>query len=231
MQSTSDWVGGYVRWFSDLPAGNGYPRTVVFYRDQPMTVIEMGPFDTVREFGGTDEIHRGVGRMIHTPSFVSIGYTNRYDADLLVQEFQNTRPAKIGWLTPNTLPFSFIDAVQNMSDAPIQVDATDLVDTIKAIKSPEEIGLIHQTAHIQDQVFAEVCDFLRPGVQDIDVARACRFRSVLVWLISSEIPMLIITPLIGRNGRCFLNNPKKPSHALESCFAWLLCVIFSKAFN
>ena len=38
MQNASDWVGGYVRWFTDTPANNGYPRTVVFHADEPMTV-------------------------------------------------------------------------------------------------------------------------------------------------------------------------------------------------
>jgi hypothetical protein len=32
-----------VRWFTDLPANNGYPRTVVFHADAPMSVVEMGP--------------------------------------------------------------------------------------------------------------------------------------------------------------------------------------------
>jgi Xaa-Pro aminopeptidase len=204
MQNTSDWVGGYVRWFSDLPAGNGYPRTIVFYRNQPMTVIEMGAFDTVRNLGGTDEIHRGVGRMIHTPSFASIGYTNRYDADLLVKELQQTRPARIGWLTPNALPYSLIDAVEKMPDAPDQTDATDLVDTIKAIKSPEEIQLIVQTAQIQDQVFAEVCDFLRPGVQDIDVANHA--QAVAHRLGSDQGIFLGTSAPLGRSSR-FASRP------------------------
>ena len=30
MQNTSDWNGGAVRWFTDLPAPNGYPRTDIF---------------------------------------------------------------------------------------------------------------------------------------------------------------------------------------------------------
>ncbi|MGJ8531708.1 MAG: M24 family metallopeptidase [Alphaproteobacteria bacterium] len=204
MQNTSDWVGGYVRWFSDIPAGNGYPRTLVFYRDQPMTIIEMGPFDTVRDLGGTDDIHRGVGRMVHTPSFTSIGYTNRYDAELLVKEFQTTKPAKIGWLTPDTLPYSLVDAVQKMPDAPQQVDATDLVDTIKAIKSPEEIELIIQTADLQDKVFAEVCDFLRPGVQDIDVANHA--QAVAQRLGSDQGIFLGTSSPLGRSSR-FASRP------------------------
>ncbi len=49
MQSTNDWLGGYVKWFTDLPANNGYPRTVVFHADAPMSVVEMGPSNVRRE--------------------------------------------------------------------------------------------------------------------------------------------------------------------------------------
>ena len=35
MQNNNDWLGGYVKWFTDLPAVNGYPRTVIFYADDP----------------------------------------------------------------------------------------------------------------------------------------------------------------------------------------------------
>ena len=48
MQATNDWLGGYVKWFTDLPATNGYPRTVIFHLDDPMTVIEMGPMGSTR---------------------------------------------------------------------------------------------------------------------------------------------------------------------------------------
>ena len=33
MQNNNDHMGGYVRWFTDIPATNGYPQTVVFPRD------------------------------------------------------------------------------------------------------------------------------------------------------------------------------------------------------
>ena len=48
VQNSSDWVGGMVRWFTDIPATNGYPRTVIFHADGTMTVIEMGPFESQR---------------------------------------------------------------------------------------------------------------------------------------------------------------------------------------
>ena len=33
MQNNNDHMGGYVRWFTDMPATNGYPNTVVFPHD------------------------------------------------------------------------------------------------------------------------------------------------------------------------------------------------------
>jgi hypothetical protein len=71
-QSNSDWVSGYAKWFTDIPATNGYPRTVIFYADSPMTVVEMGPMGAERDLKGSDALHRGVGEFLQTPSFFSI---------------------------------------------------------------------------------------------------------------------------------------------------------------
>ncbi len=30
MQANSDWLGGSVKWLTDIPATNGYPRTLFF---------------------------------------------------------------------------------------------------------------------------------------------------------------------------------------------------------
>ena len=168
MQNTSDWVGGYVRWFTDVPATNGYPKTVVFYRDRPMTVIEMGEFGAVRELEN-DPVHRGVGRIVNTPSFVSVGFTSGYDAELLVDELKRTGAATVGLLAPGVLPSALTPALR-ASGRVETADATDLVDEIKAIKSSEEKALIHRVAELQDQVFDAVCSYIRPGLRDIEVA-------------------------------------------------------------
>ncbi len=168
-QAREDWVGSYVRWLTDVPANNGYPRTVVFHRDRPMTVIEMGPFGGDRDMSG-DPDHRGVGRMLHTPSFVSVGYTSGYDAALLIQALTEAGAARLGLLCPGALPHDLVTALQAAYPAPDIVDATDAIDSAKAVKSAEEIALIRATADLQDKVFAEVCDFVRPGLTDRDIA-------------------------------------------------------------
>ncbi len=35
MQNNNDWLGGYVRWFTDTPLSNGYPRSVIFPAVRP----------------------------------------------------------------------------------------------------------------------------------------------------------------------------------------------------
>src|SRR5205807_1624991 len=49
MQNNNDHMGGYVKYFTDLPATNGYPMTVVFPRDEDMTIVSQGPFGMVKE--------------------------------------------------------------------------------------------------------------------------------------------------------------------------------------
>src|SRR5260370_42064500 len=55
MQNNNDWLGGYVRWFTDTPLSNGYPRSVVFPASDLMTGVDMGP----RGGGAQDNGSRG----------------------------------------------------------------------------------------------------------------------------------------------------------------------------
>ena len=81
MQNANDWLGGYVKWFTDIPATNGYPKTVIFHGGDPMTLIEMGGFGIVRKLKGSDPVHRGIEEVIGSPSFLSVNYTDGYHAD------------------------------------------------------------------------------------------------------------------------------------------------------
>lgn len=164
MHGREDWIGGYVRWFTDVPALNGYPRTVVFFPDRPMVVVEMGAFGADR---GPMPHDRGVGRVLGTPSFHSIHYTVDNDTDLLIRALTEAGVRRIGALSPASFPYGMMAALHAGYEI---VDASDPLDTVKAVKSAEEIALIEQTALLQDKVFEELCDFIRPGMTDRDVA-------------------------------------------------------------
>jgi len=193
MQGRDDWLGGYVRWFTDIWAVNGYPRTVIFYADRPMTVVEMGAFGDRRDLDGADEIHRGVGKMLFTPSFFSVGYSPRNDANLVAGELQAGGVRHVGVLAPDSLPHSLIQAI-NQIETITTSNATDMVDHIKAVKSAAEIAQIHAVCAMQDEVFAAVCEFIKPGLRDIDVinfaqAEAHRLGSDNGLFLGSSAPL------------------------------------------
>ena len=74
LQNNNDHMGGYVKYFTDLPATNGYPLTVVFPRDDLMTLVSQGPFGGVNELTGkSDGTRRGVKTWYTTPSYSSCG--------------------------------------------------------------------------------------------------------------------------------------------------------------
>jgi Xaa-Pro aminopeptidase len=203
MQNTNDWLGGYVKWFTDLPANNGYPRTVVFYADNPMSVVEMGPSNIRRTFASDETLHRGVGEMLHTPSFTSIGYTDRDDARLTIDALRRHSNRTIGLIAPGALPYAFVNALKEAFAASTIIDLTPDVDVIKAIKSEEEIALIRQTARLQDEVFAEILKEIRPGLRDIDVISIAQRKGQVLGseqgiFLGGSAPVGIRSPFVPR---------------------------------
>ncbi|WP_159097915.1 M24 family metallopeptidase [Aminobacter sp. MSH1] len=164
-----------------------------------MTVVEMGAFDTARDLSEDDASASGIERIRGTPSFVSVGYTNHYEADIVVEELKRIGARSIGLLCPSALPNGLVAALKDSFPEALITDVTDLVDTIKAIKSDEEIALIRRVANLQDRVFAEVCDFIRPGLTDIDVANHA--QSIAHRLGSDQGIILGVSAPIGLPAR------------------------------
>jgi Xaa-Pro aminopeptidase len=180
MQSQNDWLGGYVRWFADLPATNGYPVTVVFPADDEMIVVDMGPFGGRRAFASADEFHRGVGLLVTTPAFTSVDYTNGYHAATLIPELRSRAYRRIGMLAGGALPHGFVAGLRDGLPSVEFLDATDWVDEIKAVKSREEMLWIRRVAAVQDQAFAAVLSGICPGLRDHDVAS-------LAWVAAQRL--------------------------------------------
>ncbi len=80
MQNNVEQMGGYVKYFTDLTATNGYPVTVVFPRDDLMTLVSQGPLGGEFTPGANgDGVRRCVKQWLTTPSFASCHYTATYD--------------------------------------------------------------------------------------------------------------------------------------------------------
>jgi Xaa-Pro aminopeptidase len=173
MQNNSDVNGGYVRWFTDMPT-NHNPTTIVFPREGAMTAVIHGP-SGARSIGPEgDGILRGVERVFGTASFASAHYTRHDDARLIAPALEPYSRGSIGLVGTYQLSYamgSFI--AERFPDARLQ-EASDLVDSIKAIKSAEEQVLIYETASLQDELMALAFAAIEPGKRESDITALVR---------------------------------------------------------
>ena len=175
IQNSSDWVGGYIRWFSNQPATNGYSSSVIFPLEGGMSFIEQGPFGGSRTADPAEVYDTGIARRLTTPSYPSVHYTGRYDADLVVDELRRISAKRIGLVAPGAMYHSFAQHLLDSWSRTDVTDATDFIDRIKAVKSPEERRFIREVAAMQDEVMARVRHFIRPGLKDFEIAAYAQY--------------------------------------------------------
>lgn len=177
LQNNSDACGGYVRWFTDMPASY-YPTTVLFPRESLMSVVAHGPLGEVRDLeNGTDGVWRGVERVYSTASFPSAPYMREYDAELALHGLESFGRATIGLVGTAQMSFAFGERLRRGLPNADWVEASELVDRIKAIKSDEEQELIRATARLQDDVMAAALSAVEPGKKESDIAAVARRRA------------------------------------------------------
>jgi len=177
MQNNNDHMGGYVRYFTDMPATNGYPNTVVFPRDDEMTVVCQGPFGGNEPTAQGDQTWRGVKRLLTTPSYASAHYTKDYDPELAAKALAPFAKATVGYIGTYQMSYAMLDFIKRGFPDARFVDATELVDRIKVIKSPEEIELIKRAAAMQDGAMRAAFAAAKPGMRDTEVAAVAQHYS------------------------------------------------------
>lgn len=171
MQNNNDFMGGYVKWFTDIPATHGYPYTVIFPKDERMTVIVQSQFNHEQELPPEgDGYRRGVQRVLGAPYFSSAQYTTEYDAELAERALTPYSKRTIGLVGRGTLPISLVERLRRHFTQARFADATDLVDYIKVVKSDAEITQIRRTAAMQDGAIEAAMKAVAPGKREIEIA-------------------------------------------------------------
>ena len=79
MQNSNLYLGGYVRYFTDIPAENGYPMSVVFPIDDEITVVSHGgkPLPTTPP----EWALYGVKERIALPYLPTLNFTDNMEAE------------------------------------------------------------------------------------------------------------------------------------------------------
>jgi Xaa-Pro aminopeptidase len=166
--SASDMVGGHVRYLLDLPSGGSYPTSLVFPRDDDMTLIVHGSYGGDKSYPPVKEGPvRGVKRTLTAPAFLSVNLTKTYEAEQCDIALAPFRSARIGILAPANIPFPLMDYLRSHALAQAEIiDASDILDQLKAIKSAEELRLMRSHAALQDEAMRMALDSIEPGMEE-----------------------------------------------------------------
>jgi len=178
-QNARDFTGGYVKWFTDVPAY--YPRTVVFHASDLMTVVEHGPAGRKRSLSASDADNPGVGEIFTTSAFPSVHYTQAYDAEVVSETLSKRGYRRIGLVGPTAMPHGFVAYLESVQSGRVKItNETDFIDRAKAVKSEEEIALIKKAAEMQDAVFSRVLSHVQPGMRDSEIAALAQYEGQLL---------------------------------------------------
>ena len=209
MRQDEEYYGGYIRWFSAITARHSYPITVIFPIDDEMATISSSPPAPPNDGRPPEWAVRGVKTRLGAPYYPSLHFTNTYDAELAVKYFKEKKPATIGFVGLSSIHVPFHQYLTQNLPGVTFVDATDPIDYLKAIKSPEEIELIKGTARLQDAVMDHLKKVIRPGMKDLDINAEADYVSTKLG--STRLQVLISSyhpgeQPVGFMGRLFMNR-------------------------
>lgn len=194
VQSQQRFVGGYFRWFTDI-AGTNYHITAVFPVDEDMTIIGHGAPAPAKPATPPEWALRGVKERINTPAFPNVWWEDAWDADKAVEVIKRKKPGTVGLVGLGNMSAALYENVKKGLQGVNVVNATDLVDEVRMVKSEEEIKLHRAAAYLHEMSYELAKKAIRPGRTVGEVIEEIRHAQVLA---GSEEQQVNIT--FGRLG-------------------------------
>jgi len=188
IQNNNDYLGGYVKWFTDMPAVHAYPAAVIFPVADEMTVFWHGSSDP-KDVGPSAWLFRGAKKRVNTPIMLSLNYTCTFDAEKVVEELRGYKTLRVSFVNEGAVTAGFSQYIRKHLTNATFVDITDEIDEIKAIKSPEEIECIKQSAFIHDEAMKACFAAIKPGAREFEVAAMGRLKC---RMLGSEQQFILI---------------------------------------
>jgi Xaa-Pro aminopeptidase len=187
MQNNNQFLGGYTRYFTDIPATNGYTMTVIFPLNEDITIISHGG-PPLPPSPPEWAIH-GVKERINLPYIPPLTRTNDMDAKAAADTLKKLKVKSLGVVAPAILcAFMYNYIKENVPNLKMSY-ATDLVDEIKAVKSEEELEFVKETARMQDIVWGAALAMVRPGVREYEIRSEIQR---LFWNWGSEAQLIMV---------------------------------------
>jgi len=186
-QNITQYLCGCNRYMTDTTAENNYPQSsflpaegVVRYIACSGPPLDLYPPAWARLIGEPYDA---------APYFSPFNYTNEWEGQFIVRWCKDNNAKKIGIAGFGMFYWNYFETIKKMMPELEIVDASDMFDEIRAIKSADEQDYIAQTAKVQDKVMARVRSIAHAGVREYEL------RSMLQRLavdLGSEEQIIIL---------------------------------------
>jgi Xaa-Pro aminopeptidase len=204
-QSQQRAVGGYFRWFTDVP-GSNYHITGIFPRDEGMTIISHGSPPPAQPASPPAWAQRGVKEAINTPAFPNVCWEDAWDADKAAEVIMRKKPATVGLVGLGNMSAALYENLSKKLRNVKIITATDLVDEVRMVKSEEEIRLLREAAYLHELSYDVAKETIRPGITAGMLIEEIRHAQVLAGSEEQQIMVDFGQPVGQQYSQCSWGN-------------------------
>lgn len=188
VQSQQRFAGGYFRWFTDIPAAN-FPISAVFPRAEEMTIIAHGPEAPAPPGNPPGWALRGVGQRINTPAMPNVWWEDGWIAEQAVAVMMRRKPKAVGVVGLGNMSGAlYANLLKGLRGVAV-VNASDLVDEVRMVKSDEELRLLRASAELHEMSYAVAKRAVRPGRTAAEAIEDIRHAQVLAGSEEQQISL------------------------------------------
>lgn len=166
-------LGGYVRWFTDIPAEYNFHMTVLFPVDDEMTLVRTSASRIPSWY------LRGVKEVLYAPFAPTLNYTAAAEVDYVINYLRNRNAKRVGWIAKANLNAALMESLIAAFPNVEFVDITQEFDMIKALKSAEEMEMVRETARVHDALWSALPGLVKPGIKEY------QFRAEVINLVTN----------------------------------------------
>jgi Xaa-Pro aminopeptidase len=193
VQSQQRFAGGYFRWFTDIPGAN-FPISAVFPLDDDMTIIAHGPPAPEPPGNPAKWALRGVKERLNTPALPNVWWEDAWDAEQAAAVILRKRPRTVGLVGLGNMSGALYSNLLKGLQGVNLVNASDLVDEVRMVKSEEELRLHRESAVLHEMGYAVAKRAIGPGRTAGDAMEEIRHAQVLAGSEEQQISVTFGPP-------------------------------------
>ena len=192
--SQQRYVAGYFLWFTDSP-GTNFGIAGVFPQNDDMTIITHGPkVATPPKPKPAGKAVRGVKETITVAAFPNVWWQDGWFAEKAVEVMMRKKPKTVGLVGLGSMSASLYENLQKGLKGVKIVNATDLVDEVRMVKSEEELKLHREAAYLHEMSYAVAKQAIKPGRLAIEAIEEIVHAQVLAGSEEQQINISFAQP-------------------------------------